>query len=115
MGCGTVASVFSDAPLGYEAVTIHTNEKSDVKIFVNNEEVAAQKGSVLLSKRRNAHFVTVKKDGYRPVTQYFSRDVNGIIVFLDALLIVPLIVDIATWEIYDINPRDIRINLRKDD
>ena len=114
-GCGTIYSSVTSDKIGYQTIRIHTNEKTDVSIYVDDQQTSAEASSILLSKNRNAHFVTIKKDGFNPVTQYFSRDIRPAVAIFDTILFaVPLLVDLYTNEIYSINPQDIRINLRKE-
>lgn len=115
-GCGTLYSSFSDNEIGTEKVQIHLDGGMDnVSVYVDDELVVAKNGEIILDKGRKAHFVTLKKDGYVPVSQYFSREWNEPIVILDSLLIVPLIVDAINKEIFRIEPTDIRVILRKED
>lgn len=115
-GCGTLYSSFSDNEIGTEKVRIHLDGGMDgVSVFVDDEPVVAKNGEIVLDKGRRAHFVTLKKDGYVPISQYFSREWNEPVVMLDVFLIVPLIVDAINKEIFRIEPTDIRVILRKED
>ena len=114
-GCGTIYSSLTSDKIGYQTIQIHTNEKTDVLIYVDDQPTSDEASSILLSKNRDAHFVTIKKDGFNPVTQYFSRDIRPVVAIFDTIFFaVPLLVDLYTNEIYSINPQDIRINLRKE-
>lgn len=114
-GCGTLYSHYSGNDLGKEKVHIYADAGMDgVLVYVNDEPAVLRDGNIILDKGRSSHFVTLKKDGYVPVTQYFSREWNEPVVILDALLILPLIVDAVNHEIYRIEPTDIRVILRKE-
>ncbi len=113
--CGTLYSHCNGNELGKEKIHIHTNgDINDISVYVNDKLTVLHEGTIVLDKQRPAHFVTLKKDGYIPVTQYFSRRWNEPIIILDSLLIVPLIVDAVNHEIFRIEPTDIRVILRKE-
>lgn len=114
-GCGTLYSHYNGNDLGKEKVRIYVDGgMDDVLVYVNDELAVLHDGKIILDKGRPAHFLTLKKEGYVPVTQYFSREWNEPVAILDALLIVPLIVDAVNNEIFRIEPTDIRVILRKE-
>ena len=101
-----------------QKVKIHCTPIDDINVVVDGTESALQDGIIVLDKKRETHFITFKKEGYRSTTLSFNREVNPFWPVADLIWLwaapVGWFLDWQTGAIYQVNPRDIHVVLRKE-
>ena len=100
-----------------QEIKIHCEPSNNVIIVADGEESILTDGLVILDKKRDTHFVTLKKEGYHPSTLAFNREVNPFwpvadLIWLPAAPIAWLI-DWMTASIYQLDPKDVNVVLRE--
>ena len=109
-GCGTLLSLDH---IGYQNISINSNvEQPDV--YINGNYVNPHQGVFKIKKSDNGAFVKISKEGYKTSQIYLQRDLRPVVMVLDALLIIPFIIDIINDEIYEFNPSNLTIFLTKE-
>ena len=96
---------------------IHCEPSYNVTAVVDGEAILLEDGIIILDKKRELHFVTLKKEGYHSSTLAFNREVNpnwltANLIWLAAAPIAWL-VDWGTASIYRLEPTDVNVALRE--
>jgi hypothetical protein len=103
VGCGTL---FNDHP---QRVLINSNP-AGATISVDGEVRGQTPTEVVLDTRRN-YTITATKDGYNDATLTLNRELGVLWIVLDILGgLIPLIIDAATGEWYEL-PESLFINM----
>lgn len=101
-----------------EEIRLHCTPAEAVAITVNGERTPFDGSSLELDKRRDTHFVTVEKVGYRPSTLSFDRELDPVWAIADLIWgpAAPLawFVDWQTGALYRLDPRDVHVVLRRE-
>ena len=96
---------------------IHCEPSNNVTAVVDGEEILLENGIIILDKKREIHFVTLKKEGYLSSTLAFNRRVspNWLAANLIWLPAAPIawLVDWGTTSIYQLDPKDVNVSLRE--
>ena len=100
-----------------QKIMIHCEPSDNVMVIVDGEEITFNNELVILDKKRDTHFVTLKKEGYHSSTLAFNREINPFwpvadLIWLPAAPIAWLI-DWMTASAYQLNPQDVNVALRE--
>lgn len=100
-------------------VKVHIVGEEKNTVYLNGEEIKNFNGTVSIDKKNSDNFLTVTNENYNSVHQYFSREINPCYLTGDALWLlgapIAVAVDFITGGIYDINPSNLRIVMRRKD
>ena len=96
---------------------LHCEPSDKVVAVVDGEEMTFSDGLILLDKKRDTHFVTLKREGYHSTTLAFDREVNPSWFFANLIWLpaapIAWLVDWTTASIYQLNPKDVKVVLRE--
>jgi len=110
-GCATII----EGP--EQNIKIQCQPNENVSVLVDGQPSTDFEGTVFLSKKRDAHFVTFAKANYTSSTIYFNREINPLWPIADLIWgpAAPLawIVDWWTGSQYQIVPKDLYVVLRQ--
>ncbi len=108
-GCGTIGNF---STVGKERISIQTNVDSP-RISVNGDlSKYYEDGTILVDKSSETIFIKIEKDGYKPENISLTRNLRGGLVFADSIpLFIPLLIDAASSEIYEVSPKSISVFL----
>ena len=111
LGCATML----EGPK--QVIRLHCNPSKDISVLVDGEPREFTIGEITLDKKRDAHFVTLRKEGYQPTTISFNREINPFWPFADLIwgpaFPIAWFVDWRTSALFRIDPRDVHVVLRK--
>ena len=100
-----------------QKIRIHCEPSSDVIVVVDGEELSFNNGLIHLDKKREIHFVTLKKEGYYPSTLAFNRELNPSWFAADLIWLpaapISWLTDWITASIYQLTPKDVNLVLRE--
>lgn len=101
----------------YQTILIHAEPREGIELSVNGEVRPFDDGSVELYKKRETHFVTLKKEGYQPATVAFDRQINPVWAALNIVWLpgypIAMFIDWQVGALFRVDPREIHIVLRK--
>lgn len=101
-----------------QKIQIHLESFEATEIRVDGEPTAAPKGVILLSKKRDTHFVSFQRTGYESTTVAFNRSINPFWPVADLIwgpaFPIAWFVDWYTGSLHRIDPRDLHVILRKE-
>lgn len=100
-----------------QEIILHCQPDQGLRLLVNGHEIQFDDGSVALDKKRDTHFITLERQGYRSSTISFNREINPWWPVADIiwgpLYPVAVFYDWYTGSLYTVDPRDIHVVLRK--
>ena len=109
-GCGTLLSLDH---IGYQNISINSNVEQP-NVYINGNYAKAQQGMFKIKKSDDGAFVKLSKEGYKDSQIYLQKNLRPVIMVLDALLIIPFIVDVINDEIYEFTPSNLTVFLTKE-
>ena len=109
-GCGTLLSLDH---IGYQNISINSNVEQP-NVYINGNYAKAQQGKFKIKKSDDGAFVKLSKEGYKDSQIYLQKNLRPVIMVLDALLIIPFIVDVINDEIYEFTPSNLTVFLTKE-
>lgn len=100
-----------------QKIIIHCEPNDNISVITDGAEVQFENGVIELDKKRDTHFVTLKKAGYHSTTLTFNREINSFWPIADVIWIfaapIAWFVDWQTGALYQIDPKDVHVVLRK--
>lgn len=109
-GCGTM---FLNQT---QAIRIHSaTSLDDAEIKINGQVYDHKNGTIMVDKKADGLFITVKKPGYLEKSQYASRNIHPLALAGDIIILPGLVIDFITGGFYQYEPSEFSLTMRKKD
>jgi hypothetical protein len=100
-----------------QTILLHCTPSDGVTVLVDGVKDSFVDGTITLAKSRETHFVTFSRAGYNSSTISFNREIEPFWPIADLIwgpaFPVAWFVDWQTNSLYRIDPKDVRVVLRK--